>query len=755
MPRWIPKFRHRNAPACFNRQLINLQRNIAVNLDDVPTPVNSDSKLARALESIIQTLRLDDTLRLANRPQQANRQKQLIGRLDDVELANRQLERIMQGNDLTGINFLAIGMRRARSVARVVIRQNRRLLGYGTGFLVAPGVLMTNQHVFETADMVKESVVQFQYERDANGVELEPVEFALRLDPAPIIHKPLDFAVVAVEPIGANQKSVQEYGWLKLNPAPGKAFVGEYLTIIQHPGGQRKQICVRENKLLKYVDDSPFIWYQTDTVSGSSGSPAFNTSWDVVALHHKSIPRITTINGKDVWMARNGTPWSNAMGDDEVDWIANEGVRISKIMEYLQGAFPQHPLSQAILSADEPKSREKDNADDGQLTGVRVIRNRDGKIKVLVPVEIDLNMNVDLGAISLAAQMRLLPAVAPVANDRAPVGARATDAEKVEIDTSNYDERKGHQPNFLGSGLIVPLPKVGSDKFGKALKFSGNKTELKYWNYSVVMNADRGLAFFSAGNIKPKDQLGGREGNQFIRDKRVDAINKKAQIGNEFYKKQSDFEEENRSENPFDQGHLSRREDLQWGADAEEAKRNGDDSFHYTNCAPQHFAFNQNRTISGLWNRLEVSAVQQLSSGDRICIINGPVFNAPESKAGPDGKLLLHLNGARKKDPKFGGVAIPRLYFKLIAYRKNNAIHAKAFVVSQEDLLDTVGRLHTDEASTLSDKELSLYQVKIKDLETLTNLKFGLPASADTPHAEELVQLEGGRPIYDGDALFL
>jgi len=70
-------------------------------------------------------------------------------------------------------------------------------------------------------------------------------------------------------------------------------------------------------------------------------------------------------------------------------------------------------------------------------------------------------------------------------------------------------------------------------------------------------------------------------------------------------------------------------------------------------------------------------------------------------------------------------------------------------------MLDTVDRLHAAEASTLSDKELSLYQVKIKDLEDLTGLKFGVPAAADTPHAEELAHLDGGRPIYDEEELFL
>src|SRR5262245_38356099 len=228
-----------------------------MNVNAFPTPVNSDPKLAHALEAIIDALKKDDTQRQANPTQQANRRGQLADQLHDPELADRQLERIMQGNDLTDINYLSIGVQRARSVGRVVIRQNRRLLGYGTGFLVAPGILMTNEHVLKSVEMVKESMVQFQYERNARGTELDPVEFGLRVDLQPIIYKQLDVAIVAVEPISSSHKSVQEFGWLKLNPAPGKAFVGEYLTIIQHPGGQRKQICVRENKLLKYVDGTP------------------------------------------------------------------------------------------------------------------------------------------------------------------------------------------------------------------------------------------------------------------------------------------------------------------------------------------------------------------------------------------------------------------------------------------------------------------------------------------------------------------
>src|SRR5262249_32969950 len=73
-------------------------RSRPMKIDTLSTPVNPDPKLAKALEAIIVTLRQDDTLRRASSTQQANRRKELTSRLNDAELASRQLERIMQGN---------------------------------------------------------------------------------------------------------------------------------------------------------------------------------------------------------------------------------------------------------------------------------------------------------------------------------------------------------------------------------------------------------------------------------------------------------------------------------------------------------------------------------------------------------------------------------------------------------------------------------------------------------------------------------
>ena len=715
---------------------------------DRPFPVNDDAQLAKALEGIIARLKKDDSLRKASAGQQAGRMTVLTEQVEDADVAGVRLERILGGNDLSDINYLALGVLRARAVGRVVVREGGRVAGFGTGFLVAPGVLLTNQHVLETPAQVQGSSVQFRYERDIQGANLDPVEFAFRTDPAPIIDEELDMALVQVEPASTDGQPLDGFGWLRLNPTPGKAFVGEYLTIIQHPNGERKQVCVRENKLLKLDENSPFLWYQTDTVGGSSGSPVFNNSWDVVALHHSGVPKTKKVNGVDVWLAKDGSVWRPEMGDDAVDWIANEGVRVSSIVRFLAARFADHPLSKAVReAADAPLTESLPaGADPAAPGGIRYITDRNGYTRISLPIEIGIKLDVG------GALKPRVPAALPAAarNGAKPLALpAAAPTEKVEIDQTNYDERNGYDPAFLGGGIVVPLPQVRPAtpaKFGKVVKFAGNRTELKYYNYSVVMNADRKLAYFSVANIDPAQFKGKRDkGDTWYKDTRIDADD---QTGREFYKKQKTFEID-RSKNPFDQGHLTRRKDLQWGADLEVAKRNGDESFHYTNCAPQHWQFNQDDSESGLWFRLEESAIETLSHGGRLCVVNGPVFDAPVCVPGPDGRLHLNLSGPRAKDPKFGGVKIPKLFFKLIAYRDGTKLKAKAFVVTQEDMLETVDRLHADEVSTLTDAEVRLYQVTVADLEDLTGLKFGIPAAADTPHEDELARVESGAPITD------
>ncbi|MDX1930444.1 MAG: DNA/RNA non-specific endonuclease [Pirellulaceae bacterium] len=678
-----------------------------------------------------------------------NRERSLLQQNNDPALAHLRLERILQGNELTDINYLAQGLSCARSVCRIVLRKQGRLLGYGTGFLVAPGVLITNHHVLSTVELVNEAVAQFRYERTISGAEATPVEFTLETNPGPILNKELDFAIVSVGK--STGGTLDPFGWLYLNPQPGKAFVGEFLTIIQHPNGERKQVCVRENRLLKYDESGPYVWYQTDTVGGSSGSPVFNNSWEVVALHHSGVPRTEVRNGVTVYLTKDGEVWNNTMGNDKLDWIANEGIRISQILKFLETAHANHPLAQKILSATMPPWSESSTANTtaGPSTtssGLQVSTDGNGITRILVPIEIGVRVplgdvtgsvaNLQLGTPSSSSTNTQPNAVGLVPSGPVSVATQSpttapTATELVEIDTTNYDDRNGYNPNFIGTGsLAVPLPTLSAKAKTNLLKINGASGELKYWNYSVVMNRKRRLAFFSAANIDPALGKGNRAGDGWIRDQRVDKVDRSAQIGNEFYEKQKTLEAEDRSKNPFDKGHLTRREDLQWGRTPTLAKRNGDDSFHFPNCAPQHFEFNQVRKVNGIWNRLEQMTTKIAGDGAQFCVFNGPVFDAPVSTRGADGKLRLNLRGKPKTDPLIKGQHIPKLFYKVIVWPEKKQLRLAAFVVSQEDLLAKLDpkqktRQIAPFEAGLTEDEVQLYQVALADLEHATQLDFG------------------------------
>lgn len=76
------------------------------------------------------------------------------------------LERLIGVNNLIDARFLALGAAVARTVARVVVKDATGLIAeYGTGFLVAPGLLLTNHHVLETPAWAAFSEAEFGYEQ--------------------------------------------------------------------------------------------------------------------------------------------------------------------------------------------------------------------------------------------------------------------------------------------------------------------------------------------------------------------------------------------------------------------------------------------------------------------------------------------------------------------------------------------------------------------------------------------------------------
>lgn len=680
------------------------------------------------------------------------RQRQLFAETGDVQKAEIGLERIIQGNDLDSINYLAKGTAASRSVCRIQLRDLRsNLLGYGSGFMIGPGLMLTNHHVFGKPSDAANSIADFNYELDISGQERVPVRFGFEPGKFFYANDRLDFSIVAVAPTSlSGGEHLEDWGWLPLSGAPGKADPGEYLTIVQHPSGQMKQVCVRENKLLKYVGD--FVWYNTDTTAGSSGSPAFNRFWQVTALHHSGVPRK---DARGRTLTKDGKVWDASMDETSIDWIANEGIRISAIVADLKISVGSHPLIKPVLDEEEPPTRHEIEKTPQPVVPTPFGANLwfeqsvDGT-SLVVPVRVPLPMlrkEIPMppipglgghgGAPNGNVQNGGKPLIVPPVGLLPRISAKnGLPMEAVHIDQSTLKSRPGYKANFLGTGKFsVPLPKIPAALKSRVamLKGRSKQSELKYFNYSVVMNKERGLAFFSCVNIDGGQQqdVGKREGDSWLRDPRIDDD---AQIGNEFYRKQATFEAD-RSKNPFDRGHLVRRLDATWGDTVAAAKEHGDDSFHFTNCSPQFFSFNQGKQ---LWAGLEDYTRDILLEGEEKGIVmNGPVFDGPDA----DGSDLPNPAGRPHKDPSFGGVQIPKYFWKILIRRDkdDDVLKATAFLMSQRKLVMEIDRIQEAEMlERMSEEDVSVFQVAIADLTKLTKLDFGNLADADSHEATSI-----------------
>lgn len=271
-------------------------------------------------------------------------------------------------------------------------------------------------------------------------------------------------------------------------------------------------------------------------------------------------------------------------------------------------------------------------------------------------------------------------------------------------------DRKGYVPEFLGDGHVVPLPGFGTWAGDLAPLTSGGGHELKYAHFSVVQCASRRLPLVTAVNIDGEKAFNlKREG-----DWRLDGrLSPDHQIGNDLYLR-----------NPIDRGHLVRRMDPGWGDTREEAQQAEDDTFHYTNSAPQHEDLNQK-----IWLSLEDYILQSAATrGFRACILTGPVFRK-------DDKRL-------KRQPGAEDIRIPREYWKVAAMINDDSgrLSVTGYVLSQGEMIKSL----TEAAFVYG--QYKTYQVKLSLIEKATGLDFGDLRKAD-PLASSQESLFGAAAI--------
>ncbi|WP_027377997.1 S8 family serine peptidase [Kaistella palustris] len=254
------------------------------------------------------------------------------------------LERINGVPNFQDIQILYKILKISESVGRITIKTRYGNSGYGTGFLIAPGLLITNNHVFPDAETAKNSVVQFYYELDENNecrkvqtFGFIPEKFFLTsnyvADPA-IPNSGLDFTIVAVTDKSKEGKNISEIPHTVLDETLGKIIEGENCVVIQHPKGDYKKTVMKDIRMLTLKDD--FLIYESDTLPGSSGAVVIGLgTGEVVALHHSSIPNK---NPQGQWLRKDGGVYKDGEPDESIDWLGNEGIRVSSLVRAIHAA---------------------------------------------------------------------------------------------------------------------------------------------------------------------------------------------------------------------------------------------------------------------------------------------------------------------------------------------------------------------------------------------------------------------------------
>lgn len=160
----------------------------------------------------------------------------------------------------------------------------------------------------------------------------------------------------------------------------------------------------------------------------------------------------------------------------------------------------------------------------------------------------------------------------------------------------------------------------------------------------------------------------------------------------------------------FSRGHLVRRFDPCWGNSEAEAKAGDEDTFHYSNAAPQFQRYNDVD-----WGNLEdyvLDRAQMLEK--KLTVFQGPIFRPRDPWYG--------------KERTDGPWRIPLSYWKIAVLQKDrDTVVAAAFMIGQKQYLNALyeAKIFRVTPYTRGELQSEKIQTTIATIEEETGLDFG------------------------------
>ncbi len=213
----------------------------------------------------------------------------------------------------------------SRAVARLMIPGDDGITRFCTGFLVSPGLVMTNRHCVLSGSEASKAKAHFDFEQDIAPPKLQN---GLKFSEVVLTSCDLDFVLLRLKQPFACQAAdctaAGDRAPLTLEPAASPAAAA--MVVIQHPQARALRVSVDGCRLTRpgMIGNSSALTdfgHTCDTEDSSSGSPVLllgggNRVGKVVGLHH--------------------LPFRTDDPSSPTPEAVNRAVMVSKIVDYIK-----------------------------------------------------------------------------------------------------------------------------------------------------------------------------------------------------------------------------------------------------------------------------------------------------------------------------------------------------------------------------------------------------------------------------------